>query len=70
MRPPVFYAAAFPLLSDVQQVLERLEYMGGGDLLNLLIEQDSFPEDVTRFHVAEVQSLLSQPGWNADFLFS
>ena len=33
VRPPVFYGASPPLLrSDAQQVLE---YMGGGDLLNL-----------------------------------
>ncbi len=44
--------------------------MGGGDLLNLLIERDTFPEDFTRFYVAEVQRLLFQPAWNADFLFS
>jgi protein-serine/threonine kinase len=30
-----------------------LEYMGGGDLLNLLIERDAFEEDFTRFYVAE-----------------
>jgi protein-serine/threonine kinase len=34
--------------------------MGGGDLLNLLIERDTFPEDFTRFYVAEVQGLISQ----------
>ena len=34
--------------------------MGGGDLLNLLIERDTFPEDFTRFYVAEVQRLLTQ----------
>jgi len=28
--------------------------MGGGDLLNLLIERDTFPEDFIRFYVAEV----------------
>lgn len=28
--------------------------MGGGDLLNLLIDRDTFPEDFTRFYVAEV----------------
>ncbi|TFY54038.1 hypothetical protein EVG20_g9872 [Dentipellis fragilis] len=28
--------------------------MGGGDLLNLLIERDVFPEDFTRFYVAEM----------------
>lgn len=31
-----------------------LEYMGGGDLLNLLIKRDIFEEDFTRFYVAEV----------------
>jgi mRNA-degrading endonuclease HigB of HigAB toxin-antitoxin module len=30
--------------------------MGGGDLLNLLIERDTFPEDFTRFYVAEVRT--------------
>lgn len=28
--------------------------MGGGDLLNLLIERDVFEENFTRFYVAEV----------------
>ncbi|KAH7909038.1 kinase-like domain-containing protein [Hygrophoropsis aurantiaca] len=31
-----------------------LEFMGGGDLLNLLIERDTFPEDFARFYVAEM----------------
>ncbi|KAH7929884.1 kinase-like protein [Leucogyrophana mollusca] len=31
-----------------------LEYMGGGDLLNLLIERDTFEEDFARFYVAEM----------------
>ncbi|PPR02421.1 hypothetical protein CVT26_011389 [Gymnopilus dilepis] len=31
-----------------------LEYMSGGDLLNLLIERDVFEEDFTRFYVAEM----------------
>lgn len=30
--------------------------MGGGDLLNLLIERDVFEEDFTRFYVAEVRT--------------
>jgi serine/threonine-protein kinase LATS1/2 len=29
--------------------------MGGGDLLNLLIEKDVFEEDFARFYVAEVR---------------
>lgn len=32
--------------------------MGGGDLLNLLIERDVFEEDFTRFYVAEVDRYL------------
>lgn len=31
--------------------------MGGGDLLNLLIERDIFEEDFTRFYVAEASGL-------------
>lgn len=31
--------------------------MGGGDLLNLLIERDVFEEDFTRFYIAEVGSV-------------
>jgi len=34
--------------------------MGGGDLLNLLIERDTFPEDFTRFYVAEVRAPFQQ----------
>jgi protein-serine/threonine kinase len=29
--------------------------MGGGDILNLLTERDTFSENFTRFYVAEVQ---------------
>ncbi|KAG8880157.1 hypothetical protein FRB97_001046 [Tulasnella sp. 331] len=31
-----------------------LEYMGGGDLLNLLIEKDVFDENFARFYIAEM----------------
>lgn len=31
-----------------------LEYMGGGDLLNLLIEKDVFEENFARFYIAEM----------------
>ncbi|EAU91501.2 AGC/NDR protein kinase [Coprinopsis cinerea okayama7 len=37
-----------------------LEYMGGGDLLNLLIERDIFEEDFTRFYVAEMILAIEQ----------
>lgn len=44
-----------------------LEYMGGGDLLNLLIERDVFEEDFTRFYAAEVSTYrpftTSVPGY-------
>lgn len=33
-----------------------LEYMGGGDLLNLLIEKDVFEESFCKFYIAEVRS--------------
>ena len=39
--------------------MQVLEYMGGGDLLNLLIERDIFEEDFTRFYVAEASGLRS-----------
>lgn len=32
--------------------------MGGGDLLNLLIERDVFEEDFSRFYVAEVRPVF------------
>lgn len=32
--------------------------MGGGDLLNLLIEKDVFEEGFTRFYVAEVSLFI------------
>jgi hypothetical protein len=32
--------------------------MGGGDLLNLLIERDVFDKGFTRFYVAEVWSFF------------
>lgn len=42
-------------LIDLISRYQVLEYMGGGDLLNLLIEQDVFEEDFTRFYIAEVR---------------
>jgi hypothetical protein len=41
--------------------------MGGGDLLNLLIERDTFPEDFTRFYVAEVRTPFRH--WNGAMTF-
>ena len=42
-------------------LVQVLEFMGGGDLLNLLIERDVFEEDFTRFYVAEVRPLTREP---------
>nr|GAT45446.1 kinase-like protein [Mycena chlorophos] len=39
---------------DRENLYLVLEYMGGGDLLNLLIERDVFDEGFTRFYVAEM----------------
>lgn len=55
----LFQACRVPRGSDFILIsfcfrLQVLEYMGGGDLLNLLIERDVFEEDFTRFYVAEV----------------
>ena len=48
-----------PVLSNISLYIasypQVLEYMAGGDLLNLLIERDIFEEDFTRFYVAEVR---------------
>jgi hypothetical protein len=52
----------FPLRSDAQQVLE---YMGGGDLLNL----SKFPEDFTRFYVVQVQRLFQPRDVKPDVRF-
>jgi len=36
--------------------------MGGGDLLNLLIEKDVFEENFARFYIAEVRTLPRRRG--------
>jgi protein-serine/threonine kinase len=45
-----------------------LEYMAGGDLLNLLIERDVFEEGFTRFYAAEVRMSLSCSGIDSSYL--
>lgn len=40
--------------------------MGGGDLLNLLIERDVFDEGFTRFYVAEVWSFFFSSAFFTD----
>lgn len=39
---------------DVDHLYLIMEFMGGGDLLNLLIEKDIFAEDFAKFYVAEM----------------
>jgi hypothetical protein len=39
---------------DVDRLYLVLTYEGGGDLLNLLVERDTFEEDFTRFYIAEM----------------
>ncbi|PWN53726.1 kinase-like protein [Violaceomyces palustris] len=39
---------------DVDHLYLIMEFMGGGDLLNLLIEKDIFEEDFAKFYVAEM----------------
>ncbi|KAG8907437.1 hypothetical protein FRB99_004232 [Tulasnella sp. 403] len=39
---------------DTDNLYLVLEYMGGGDLLNLLIEKDVFEENFARFYIAEM----------------
>lgn len=45
----LFYA-----FQDTDHLYLVLEFMGGGDLLNLLVERDTFDEPMTRFYVAEM----------------
>ncbi|KAL7410296.1 kinase-like domain-containing protein [Mrakia frigida] len=39
---------------DADNLYLVLDYCGGGDLLNLLVEKDIFPEDFTKFYIAEM----------------
>jgi protein-serine/threonine kinase len=51
----LFYAS-----QDADHLYLVLEYMGGGDLLSLLVERDTFPESMTRFYVAEMILALEE----------
>lgn len=39
---------------DIDHLYLVLEWMPGGDLLNLLIDRDVFPEDFAKFYMAEM----------------
>jgi len=44
---------------DTQNLYLVMEYLPGGDLMNLLIKYDTFSEDVTRFYIAETVAAVS-----------
>lgn len=45
---------------DTDYLYLVFEFMGGGDLLNLLVERDTFPERMTRFYIAEMILALEE----------
>ncbi|ORX41239.1 kinase-like domain-containing protein [Kockovaella imperatae] len=45
---------------DTDNLYLVLDFMGGGDLLNLLVELDKFSEDMTRFYVTEMILALEE----------
>jgi len=51
----LFYA-----FQDMDHLYLVLEFMGGGDLLNLLVERDTFNEGMTKFYVAEMILALQE----------
>ncbi|KEP50292.1 AGC/NDR kinase [Rhizoctonia solani 123E] len=50
----------FYSFQDQDHLYLVLEFMGGGDLLNLLIEKDIFEEDFARFYIAEMVLAIEQ----------
>jgi len=44
---------------DDTHLYMAMEYMPGGDLMSLLIKEDTFPEHVTRFFMAEAAQAIS-----------
>lgn len=51
----VLYCSFF----DDTHLYMAMEYMPGGDLMSLLIKEDTFPEPVTRFFMAEAAQAIS-----------
>jgi protein-serine/threonine kinase len=39
---------------DIDNLYLVLEYMGGGDLLTLLVDRDTFSESMTKFYISEM----------------
>jgi serine/threonine protein kinase len=44
---------------DIDNLYLVLEYMGGGDLLTLLVDRDTFPESMTKFYISEMVLALA-----------
>lgn len=57
---PSWIVQLFYAFQDADHLYLVLEYMGGGDLLNLLVERDTFPESMTRFYIAEMVLALQE----------
>ncbi|WWC65471.1 uncharacterized protein I303_108089 [Kwoniella dejecticola CBS 10117] len=57
---PSWIVQLFYAFQDTDHLYLVLEFMGGGDLLNLLVERDTFPEEMTRFYVAEMVLALEE----------
>ncbi|WVQ95741.1 hypothetical protein IAU59_002840 [Kwoniella sp. CBS 9459] len=57
---PSWIVQLYYAFQDPDHLYLVLEFMGGGDLLNLLVERDTFPEDMTKFYVAEMVLALEE----------
>ncbi|OCF34459.1 AGC/NDR/NDR protein kinase [Kwoniella heveanensis BCC8398] len=57
---PSWIVQLYYAFQDPDHLYLVLEFMGGGDLLNLLVERDTFPEEMTKFYVAEMVLALEE----------
>ncbi|KAK4684758.1 hypothetical protein P7C73_g5406, partial [Tremellales sp. Uapishka_1] len=57
---PSWIIQLFYAFQDTDHLYLVLEFMGGGDLLNLLVERDTFPESMTKFYVSEMILALQE----------
>lgn len=57
---PSWIVKLFYAFQDQDHLYLVLDYMGGGDLLNLLVERDTFSESMTRFYIAEMVLALQE----------
>ncbi|WVR08425.1 hypothetical protein IAU60_005480 [Kwoniella sp. DSM 27419] len=57
---PSWIVQLYYAFQDPDHLYLVLEFMGGGDLLNLLVDRDTFPEEMTRFYMAEMILALEE----------